>query len=256
MRDGHRGPSRSGDRRPGRHGRPHRAPLGPALGTGGPPFGAVELTLAEGSVLALHTDGLTGADTTRPGDIEARLGAAVAQAGESLDDRCRAVVDALAPARPRDDVVLPMARTGRLDTGRVASWDLPSDPAAVAEMTKPAIRQLTAWGLDELSFATEPVVSELVTNAIRHATGPVRLRLIVDNVLICEVFDASATAPHLRRSKTTDEGGRGLFLMSRFTRRWGTRHIRDGKVIWAEQSLTEPAGSFTESAGSLTESAG
>ncbi|GHE85562.1 hypothetical protein GCM10014715_47250 [Streptomyces spiralis] len=86
--------------------------------------------------------------------------------------------------------------------------------------------------------------------------GPVRLRLIVDNVLICEVFDASATAPHLRHSKTTDERGRGLFLISRFTRRWGTRHTRDGKVIWAEQSLAEPAGSFTESAGSLTESAG
>ncbi len=83
-----------------------------------------------------------------------------------------------------------------------------------------------------------------------------RLRLIVDNVLICEVFDAGATAPHLRHSKTTDEGGRGLFLISRFTRRWGTRPTRDGKVIRAEQSLTEPAGYVTGSAGSLTEPAG
>jgi anti-sigma regulatory factor (Ser/Thr protein kinase) len=154
--------------------------------------------------------------------------------------RCRTVVDALVPARPYDDVALLMARTKVLGAEQVADWDLPADPAFVAEARKTATRQLTEWGLDELAFTTELVVSELVTNAIRHATGPIRLRLIRERALVCEVFDSGATAPHLRHPRTTDEGGRGLLLVSQFTQRWGTRFVPEGKIIWAEQSLTEP----------------
>lgn len=110
----------------------------------------------------------------------------------------------------------------------------------VADARKAACRRLTDWELDELAFTTELVVSELVTNALRHATGPIRLRLIKNRTLICEVFDGRATAPHLRHPRTTDEGGRGLLLLSEFTQRWGTRFLPEGKAIWAEQSLTDP----------------
>jgi anti-sigma regulatory factor (Ser/Thr protein kinase) len=135
-----------------------------------------------------------------------------------------------------------MARARRLDPRRTVSWDLPPDPAIVADVRRRTVRWLTEWELDELAFTTELVVSELVTNAIRHAAGPIRLRLILTRAaLICEVWDGSATAPHLRHPKTTDEGGRGLFLISQFTQRWGSRHTRDGKIIWTEQSLTGPA---------------
>jgi hypothetical protein len=48
-----------------------------------------------------------------------------------------------------------------------------------------------------------------------------------------------STAPHGRRAATTDEGGRGLFLVARFARRWGTRYTPTGKVIWTEQPLHE-----------------
>jgi anti-sigma regulatory factor (Ser/Thr protein kinase) len=155
---------------------------------------------------------------------------------------CRTIVDDLVPSRPYDDVALLMARTRRLGADQVATWDLSTDPAMVAEARKVATQQLSAWGLDELAFTTELVVSELVTNAIRYASGPIRLRLITDRALICEVSDGAATAPHLRHPKTTDEGGRGLFLISQFTRRWGTRYTPEGKIIWAEQSLTtQPA---------------
>ncbi|MPY51948.1 SpoIIE family protein phosphatase [Streptomyces acidicola] len=160
----------------------------------------------------------------------------------SLDRRAQTVVDALVPERPYDDVVLLLARTRQLNADRVASWDLPADPALVAQARRTTIRQLDAWGLEELAFTTELVVSELVTNAIRHATGAIRLRLILERTLICEVFDGGATAPHLRHPRATDEGGRGLFLISRFTQRWGTRFLPEGKVIWAEQSLTGPPG--------------
>ncbi|GGP96297.1 hypothetical protein GCM10010266_19090 [Streptomyces griseomycini] len=219
-------------------------PLGPALGVGGPPFESVELLLAEGSTLALHTDGLllppegAGAVDTDRG----RLRQALESAAPSLELSCRAVVDALVPTRPYDDVALLMARTRRLVPGRVAVWALPADPAVVAEARRSATRQLSRWGLDELAFTTELVVSELVTNAIRHAVGPVRLRLIHERSLVCEVFDGGTTTPRVRHPRATDEGGRGLLLVSQLAQRWGTRFVAEGKIIWAEQSLSPSPG--------------
>ncbi|WP_416980908.1 SpoIIE family protein phosphatase [Streptomyces sp. T028] len=216
-------------------------PQGPALGAGGPPFESVELTLPEGSTLALHTDGLLAQGEGWALDTDrTRLRRALERRAASLDVRCRSVIDALVPARPYDDVALLMARTRRLPADRVADWELPADPAAVAEARKTASRRLAEWDLPELSFTTELVVSELVTNAIRYATGPIRLRLIRERSLVCEVFDGGATAPHLRHPRTTDEGGRGLLLVSQVTERWGTRFLGEGKIIWAEQSLTDP----------------
>ncbi|MBD0843616.1 MULTISPECIES: SpoIIE family protein phosphatase [unclassified Streptomyces] len=218
-------------------------PQGPPLGVGGPPFESVELVLAEGSILALHTDGLLARD----GDhwaVDAgrdRLRPALENSAGPPALRCRAVVDALVPDRPHDDVALLMARTRLLGADQVAVWELPQDPAVVADARKEAARRLTEWGLEHLIFATELVVSELVTNAIRYATDPIRLRLIRERTLVCEVFDGGATAPHLRHPRTTDEGGRGLLLVSQLAQQWGTRFTPEGKIIWAEQSLTDPA---------------
>ncbi|MER6629583.1 SpoIIE family protein phosphatase [Streptomyces sp. NPDC000987] len=212
-------------------------PSGPPLGLGGMPFEMVELELAEGSQLVLYTDGLV---EDRVHDIDIvlqRLREVLAVPGRAPEDTCEAVLDALLPVRPSDDVALLVARTRALGPEQVAQWDLPCDPAVVARTRAAVIRQLAVWGLDDLAFTTELVVSELVTNAIRHATGPVQLRLLRDRALICEVADGSSTAPRLRRARTEDEGGRGLFLVARLTERWGTRYTADGKVIWTEQRL-------------------
>jgi anti-sigma regulatory factor (Ser/Thr protein kinase) len=151
------------------------------------------------------------------------------------------VLDELLPGRPKDDVALLIARTRALPPDRVADWDVPRDPAAVSGMREAVSGKLAEWGLSELDFATELVLSELVTNAIRYGCGPIHVRLIRDRTLICEVADASSTSPHLRYAATTDEGGRGLFLVSQMTERWGTRYTPQGKVIWAEQALPEIA---------------
>ncbi|OQR62809.1 protein phosphatase [Streptomyces maremycinicus] len=218
-------------------------PQGPPLGVGGTPFESAEVTLPEGSTLALHTDGLLARGERWALDTDReRLRRALEQSADTLELRCGTVIDALVPARPYDDVALLMARTRRLPADRVADWELPADPAAVAEARKTASRRLAEWGLTELSFTTELVVSELVTNAIRYASGPIRLRLIRERTLVCEVFDGGTTAPHLRHPRATDEGGRGLLLVSQVTQRWGTRFLPEGKIIWAEQSLTDPDG--------------
>ncbi|MCM2414299.1 ATP-binding protein [Streptomyces sp. RKAG290] len=136
-----------------------------------------------------------------------------------------------------DDVTLLLARTRTVAEQDTATWEYPADPAAVHEARADVSAQLAAWGLEELMFATELIVSELVTNAIRYAGGPVALRLIRDRVLVCEVADPSNTQPRLRRALSTDEGGRGLFLIAQLATRWGCRYGARGKTLWTEQAL-------------------
>ncbi len=110
---------------------------------------------------------------------------------------------------------------------------------AVADARARVDQYLARWSLDGAAFTTERILSELVTHAIRHAMGPVRVRLLRDRVLICEISGTSSTSPHLRYAATTDEGGRGLFLVAQPADRWGTRHLPTGKVNQAEQSIPE-----------------
>jgi anti-sigma regulatory factor (Ser/Thr protein kinase) len=149
------------------------------------------------------------------------------------------VLTELLSHRPADDVALLVARTRVLHADRVASWELTGDLSVVGRARHLAGARLTAWGLDETAFTTELMVSELVTNAIRYGRPPVRLRLIhQSDTLICEVYDSSGTTPHMRRARIFDEGGRGLLLVAQLADRWGTRHDRVGKTVWAEQRLT------------------
>ncbi|WP_329561490.1 SpoIIE family protein phosphatase [Kitasatospora sp. NBC_01266] len=218
-------------------------PAGPPLGLGGLPFSAAELRLPAGSTLVLYTDGLV---EDRERDIDEgldRLAGALRQAGRAPEETCEAVLAALLPARPVDDVALLVARTRVLTSDQVAQWEVPADGAAVGEVRAAVSRQLARWGLEELAFVTELILSELVTNAIRYATEPIQVRLLCDRTLICEVSDSSSTSPHLRYAASMDEGGRGLFLVAQFAERWGTRHTATGKVIWAEQLLGGEPGS-------------
>ncbi|MFJ3303272.1 SpoIIE family protein phosphatase [Streptomyces sp. NPDC086549] len=214
-------------------------PTGPPLGLGGLPFETCDLELPEGSLLALYTNGLLEA---RNGDIDAaleNLNECLTHSADSLDHTCHAVIEALLPKghRPADDVALLIARTRVLPPEDVATWELPLDATAAARARELVTAQLVEWELTELTFTTELVASELVTNTYRYAAGPVTLRLIRSQSLICEVSDTSHTTPHLRRALSTDEGGRGLFLVAQLTERWGTRYSHDGKTVWTEQPL-------------------
>ncbi|MDO0929274.1 SpoIIE family protein phosphatase [Streptomyces sp. TG1A-8] len=212
-------------------------PAGPPLGLGGLGFEAAEIELAENSLLGLYTNGLIeGCDQDMESGMS-RLTEALAGTESDLRTLCASAVRQLVPVPQPDDIALLLARTHALGAGRVACWDVPADPAAVGRLRAEATRQMADWGLEELAVATELIVSELVTNAIRYAAPPFRLRLLRDTRLTCEVSDGSSTAPRLRHARSTDEGGRGLFLVAQLAHRWGARYTADGKIIWAEQEI-------------------
>ncbi|MGW7728849.1 ATP-binding SpoIIE family protein phosphatase, partial [Streptomyces canus] len=212
-------------------------PAGPPLGLGGLPFDAAEVDLPAGSQLVMYTDGLIE-DRHRDVDVVLeQLREALARPERAPEETCRAVLDTVAPAHPHDDIALLVARVHALDPDRIAAWEMSADPALVGEVRASAMRWLSDRGLDEAAFAAELILSELITNAIRHGAEPIRVRLLYGRTLICEVSDASNTAPHLRRAASTDEGGRGLFLVAQLSQSWGTRYLPEGKVIWAECEL-------------------
>ncbi|MEU2318343.1 SpoIIE family protein phosphatase [Streptomyces althioticus] len=210
---------------------------GPPLGVGGLPFEATELELPEGCVVAFYTDGLIEGRGRDVDHSTQELCRALKAPAESLDALCDVVLKAVLPEEPGDDVALLLARTRALGAGQVAARDVAPDPGEVPAVRQWAVELLSAWDLDDIAFVTELVVSELVTNAIRYGESPIRVRLIRDRTLICEVTDSSSTSPHLRRAHAFDEGGRGLLLVAQLTQRWGSRQADGGKTIWAEQAL-------------------
>lgn len=226
-------------------------PAGPPLGLGGLPFETAEFALPEGSQLVLYTDGLI---EDRERDFDAameELRRALAHPNRPPEETCQAVVEAVVPEHPSDDIALLVARTHALDPHRIAIWDLPADPSLVSSVRAAVTKRLAAWGLEEIGFSIELLLSELVTNAVRYGTGPIQVRLLYDRTLICEVADGSSTAPHLRHAATTDEGGRGLFLVAQLCQAWGTRYTAGGKVIWAECPLEMPAGGTGAAEGAV-----
>ncbi|MER6806039.1 MULTISPECIES: SpoIIE family protein phosphatase [Streptomyces] len=224
---------------PGEEARLIDLPVGPPLGLGGiQPYESATVDLPTDSLLMMYTDGLLK-ESRGYGDTDARTGrllASLNRAGPELEDICDRVTDTLLPGVPHDDVALLLARVHALPEDRVASWEFPSDFSIVARARALTRAQLAAWGMSELDYNTGLVVSELVTNAVRYGgRGPVGLRLLRDDSLICEVSDRSNTSPRIRRAAATEEGGRGLFLVAQFTKSWGARYMPQGKTVWAEQ---------------------
>ncbi|MER6735654.1 SpoIIE family protein phosphatase [Streptomyces puniciscabiei] len=226
----------------------------PPLGVAAPPFETLETVLPPDSLLALYSDGLVESKDRDVTSGMNRLAELLSQSVTSmpaspanasdLDDLCSTLTSALLPAHGAliDDAALLLARTHPLDAESVAEWPLPEDPMAAGQARELVRAQLIDWDLadEDLIMTTELLVSELVGNVVRHACGPIRLRMLRSRALICEVSDASLTTPHIRHTSATDEGGRGLQLISALCQRWGTRHTRTGKSIWTEQPLPVP----------------
>ncbi|MEW2394635.1 ATP-binding protein [Streptomyces sp. NPDC046862] len=128
---------------------------------------------------------------------------------------------------------------GVIDTeGDCAEWTFPAEPGAVRAARAVVREQLRGWHLESLADLTALLVSELVTNALRHATGPIGVRLVRPSgplgVLLVEVSDPLPDPPRERLPRPDDESGRGLQLVASSSRAWGTRPGAAGKTVWFE----------------------
>ncbi|MBY8877073.1 SpoIIE family protein phosphatase [Actinacidiphila acidipaludis] len=218
-------------------------PRGVPLGVGGEPFEEIEVQLADGALLALYTDGLV---ESRSHPLDEGLDAfrdSLAGPPRPLEDVCDHVLATLDTAHGEDDIALLMARIRGLSPDKVGDWTLEPQPTSVARARELARDQLLAWGLDDLVDTTELLVSELVTNALRHGYGDIRLRLLLDRTLVCEVWDSALMQPRRRRARDTDEGGRGLQLVTMLSQSWGSRRTHRGKTVWFELALRGGAAS-------------
>ncbi|MBQ1100196.1 SpoIIE family protein phosphatase [Streptomyces sp. b94] len=223
-------------------------PPGLPLGVGGEPFEEVEIELPEGSLLALYTDGLVESrDHPLDEGLQAFVGA-LTDPARPLEDVCDQVLNTLDSHHGEDDIALLMARVQGLPSESVGDWTLPREPRSVGRARELARAQLLDWDMEPLVDTTELLVSELVTNALRYGEGEIRLRLLLDRTLVCEVWDSGLVQPRRRRARDTDEGGRGLQLVGLLSAAWGSRRTPRGKTVWfelplpgADTQLTDPA---------------
>ncbi|WP_328343044.1 SpoIIE family protein phosphatase [Streptomyces violaceus] len=223
-------------------------PPGMPLGVGGEPFEEVEVELPEGALLALYTDGLV---ESRDHPLDEGLQAfvsALSDPVQPLEDVCDHVLNTLDTHHGEDDIALLMARVQGLPNESVGDWTLPREPRSVGRAREYARAQLLSWDMEPLVDTTELLVSELVTNALRYGEGEIRLRLLLDRTLVCEVWDSGLVQPRRRRARDTDEGGRGLQLVGLLSAAWGSRRTPRGKTVWfelplpgGETKLTDPA---------------
>ncbi|MEU1483081.1 ATP-binding protein [Streptomyces sp. NPDC005752] len=141
---------------------------------------------------------------------------------------------------------------GVTDTeGDCAEWSFPAVPGSVRSARHAVRDALHQWGFDSaVGDVAVLLVSELVTNSLRHAEGPIGVRLRWSHPrgggpgtgseargLLVEVSDPVPDPPTERSAGPEDEGGRGLQLVACSARSWGTRRGKSGKTVWFELAL-------------------
>ncbi|GII88550.1 hypothetical protein Ssi03_65400 [Sphaerisporangium siamense] len=141
-----------------------------------------------------------------------------------------------ANVKVRTGVVLHACPPGR--SGRQATWVLVPD-AAIVPMTRRRLRRrLASWGVGDADVA-ELLVSEVVTNAMRHSWGAVMTLSLEHDTIRCEVQDTNPTLPRVCEAHDGDEGGRGMYLMEALSTAWGSYRMSTGKVVWFELPAAE-----------------
>lgn len=109
----------------------------------------------------------------------------------------------------------------------------PPRPASVAKARKFAISSIGAD--DDLSSKVESLVSELATNAVRHAQTHFSVAVRSDERAVrVDVTDSNPEPPHVRPVDPVDPTGRGLVVVEALADRWGYESDPDGKTVWFE----------------------
>jgi len=212
-------------------------PVSVPLGVGGIPHAEAVFAVPPGATLVLYTDGLI---ETRDSDLEARIGtlaaeAAAALAGSAdLEQAADQILPALLPGSGQhaDDVTLLLVRMPAPPLAS-ASTSLPAEPSQVAAGRRFVRETLAAWGQPELAPHACLLASEILTNAVRHACQPIKLRLHRRaGELVVEIFDDDAQLPQRMEPAAAEESGRGLMIVDALAADWGARLSGPGKVVW------------------------
>ncbi|MEV7788176.1 SpoIIE family protein phosphatase [Streptomyces sp. NPDC088106] len=210
---------------------------------GGPPLGVVRqsdfpmspLRLQPGTVVALTTDGLV---ESHEADIDEGMDRFARQLAGSDPAHLGPVADSLLGKAPRsDDVALLLMRyDGMTSRPLRESWTVWRVPQAVGHARRFTRRTLRSWGVTDDIDAALLAVSELVTNALVHTDGQVRLDLtLVGGRLRLAVADSSPRTPVKPTSIGWEAtGGRGILLVEAVSATWGTLPVSGGKQVWAE----------------------
>ncbi|MFE9836512.1 SpoIIE family protein phosphatase [Streptomyces sp. NPDC005551] len=210
---------------------------------GGPPLGVVRqadfpmspLRLTPGTVVALTTDGLVESAEL---DIEDGLARMAGQLADCDPAHLGLVADTLlTDANRSDDVALLLTRYDGMSLRPLReSWTVWRVPEAVRHARRFTRRALRAWRVDADADAVLLVVSELVTNALVHTDGQVRLDLtLINNRLRITVADTSPRTPVKPTSIGWEAtGGRGMLLVEAMSASWGTVPASGGKQVWSE----------------------
>jgi serine phosphatase RsbU (regulator of sigma subunit)/anti-sigma regulatory factor (Ser/Thr protein kinase) len=218
-----------------------------------PPLGAsdgnqVEVTtqrflVEDGSLFVLYTDGLVESrdrDITDGLDMLREAFNGVSP-DAPLEELCKTSLDGVYADAQRDDIAVLIAKLSRIPADNRCMWDLDCEETSVRQARQLIRDPLKRWGLEDLLSVTELLVSELVTNAIRYAKGDISLRLVREpESVVCEVHDTSPALPRVLTVDKDAENGRGLHVVAQLANRWGARRTHLGKVVWCEQTVSEP----------------
>ncbi|MBG0815513.1 ATP-binding protein [Planomonospora sp. ID82291] len=111
---------------------------------------------------------------------------------------------------------------------------LAAAPTSVREARSLVRRALPGWGAEDLVDDCMLIVSELVTNAVRHGGAACALRLGGDGIRVYgELFDPGAGAPRMCEADMEATGGRGLQIVDALAAGWGVSWPESGgKIVW------------------------
>jgi anti-sigma regulatory factor (Ser/Thr protein kinase) len=117
---------------------------------------------------------------------------------------------------------------------------LPSDPTSLSAARSFVGSMLDAWECEDRDEIVALLTSEIVSNAVRHATGNVGLEVAIveDGELQVRARDHSPQAAVIRRCNPGGAGGHGLNIVATLARRWGVDRYEDSKVVWFDAPVS------------------
>jgi PAS domain S-box-containing protein len=222
-----------------------QVPVSVPLGVGGIPHEETTLRVPYGSTLVLYTDGLV---ETRNGDVGDQIDTlqtharAIIPTASSLDLAADSILAALLPGsgEPADDVTLLLVRTPDAPKGSAGTMIQPG-PQHVAGGRRFVRNTLHAWDQAGLAPTACLLVSELLTNAMRHTSEPIGLRLHhTEHEIIAEISDDHPQLPRRTLPAPADEDGRGLTLVDALADRWGSLPANGSKIVWFALTTGRP----------------